>query len=290
MEEKLQELKTSLNNSIYKDKEFDKAMQDKTIHKIFSANSNKSRKLIPIFASTAAAIIAFILFISLDAFSVNENMNNIADTSSISNSTNANYLMITNSEDMPSLLLLNVNSDEKKIKYSFIPYSVNDKGKIYHPITSEKFNGLFGIEITQTFEINAKSIGEFVENNKPLTVNNPFQFMYKGQMYNEGEIRLDKNEEVIHYMTMRFQDSKGREGRNERILSVYLKLFQQEAFLKEILKINNSTDVETALLNTMNFEKVNVPFDIQPVNGVYGERLNENGYEILRDNFNINSK
>ncbi|UOQ84927.1 LCP family glycopolymer transferase [Gracilibacillus salinarum] len=288
MEEKLKKLKTSLNNSIYKDKEFDQTMQDKTIHKMQSEN-NKSRKLIPIFASTAAVILVFILFISLNPFPLNDNMNNATDKTDISEIINANYLLVTNMEDMPSLLLLNVNNNEKQITYSFIPYSVNNKDQIYHPVTSKKFSALFGIEITQTFELNMKSIGAFVENNNPLAIHNPFQFEYNGQMYNEGEIKLDNSEEVIDYMTMRYQDPEGDYGRDKRILSVYLALFQQEAFLKNVLKINNRTDVVKALVTGMNIKEVNISFDPQPVDDVYGEKLSENGYEMLRENFKINS-
>lgn len=290
MEEKLKNLKTSLDKTVYKNISFGQSMQDKTIEKLNSRI--QKRNYTPIFASLVAITVAFMLFFSFDLSSINRNSasigNEVETKDSIENQSE-NYLLVTKvEEETPSILLLNINKNTKDLKYTTIPNNVFVENKNYKNLVSAKeFEAAFGIEITRVFELEPDIIGNFVENNNGIEVINPFEFKQGENLFNEGVIRINQEKELVDFISMRKNDPRGDYGRNDRIISVYEELFKNEKFLSNILDIKKITDFDKVLQSNSDFEMENkILMEPQLIDGVYSEKISEKNLEVFRQTFN----
>lgn len=290
MEEKLKKLKTSLDKTVYKNISFEKCMQDRTIEKLNSRI--KKKNYTPIFASLITITIALILFFSFDFSSVVRNSASIGSetkTEGLVEKQSVNYLLVTNmEEETPSIILINVNKNTNKVRYTSIPNNVYVENKRYkNPITTEEFEAAFGIKITRVFELEPDIIGEFVENNHAIEVINEFDFKQGENVFNEGEVRLDQGKELVDFISMRKSDPRGNDGRDDRIIAVYEKLFTNENFLSDILNIEKITAFDKVLQSSSDFEMENKTL-MEPlyIDGIYSEKISEKNVEVFRQAFN----
>lgn len=289
MEEKLIRLKTSLDKGIYKDISFNDEMQDVTIEKIRNIESENRRSYKPIFASIVAIAVAILLFYSFDFSTVHRNSANIGnevESNNVLEDQSVNYLIVVSREDKPSILLVNIDNKTKEVKYISVPNKLYINNVFFdNPITEDAIEEAFSIEVTNTFVLDDNNLGDFIEKNKEIQVNNEFEFKYGESVFKEGIITLQKGQELVDFTSMRVLDPRGSRGRDARVISVLEELFKQKEFYSDILK-KEITEFDKVLLSNRNIElEDNIVFEEQYVDGVYSEKINDENLEVLKQSF-----
>ncbi|MFD2216606.1 LCP family protein [Metabacillus endolithicus] len=288
MEEKLNKLKTSLDKDRYKNISFNDEMQDVTIEKLRSIKSENKRSYKPMLASLVAITVALLLFFSFDFSSVHRNSANIGNEAEPKDyeDQSVNYLVVLSREDKPSILLININKEEKEAKYISVPNKLYINNVLFdNPITEDAIEKAFSVKITNTFLLDDNILGDFIEKNKGIQVNNDFDFEYGQSVFKEGIITFQKGQELVDFTSMRVLDPRGDHGRDARVISVLEELFKQEEFYTDILK-KKMTEFDKVLLSIKNIKfEDNVVFEEQNIDGVYSEKIDDKNLEKLKKSF-----
>lgn len=289
MEEKLNKLKTSLDKGIYKNICFNDEMQDVTIAKLRNIKSKNKRRYKPIFASIVAIAVAILLFYSFDFSSLHRNSANIGnevESKDTLEDQSVNYLIVFSREDKPSILLININNKIKEAKYISVPNKLYINNVLFdNPITEEAIEKAFSVKITNTFVLDDNSLGDFIEKNRGIQVNNDFDFEYGQSVFKEGIITFQKGQELVDFTSMRVLDPRGSRGRDARVVSVLEELFKQKEFYSDILK-KEITEFDKVLLSNNNIKlEDNIVFEEQYIDGVYSEKINDENLEELKNSF-----
>ncbi|AST90935.1 MULTISPECIES: hypothetical protein [Sutcliffiella] len=288
MKEKLDKLKTALDETVYKDIQFNKIMQEKTIKKI--NNKQHKKTILPYFALSVALAILFILSLGSNLLPNNKELLVLGDKSEkevINASESLNYLFITEFEESDiNLLLVNINKITNSVKYIFLPDSIYEGSKINDITSEEVFEEVFGITIYKSFKLDPRTIGEFVENNNELEIINESDFIHSSDQFNKGVIKISSENELFDFISMIKKDPEGTEGRNKRIISVYKELFNNENFLLEVLQLKTLSEFDKVFLLGENFMPQNdIVFEPYYIEGMYTSKIGDYDLKIMRKVF-----
>lgn len=291
MEEKLNKLRTSLDKTIYNNISFEEQMQDATIEKLKNTNSKNRRSYKPMFATLVAIAVAILLVYSFDfttAHRNSANLGNEVESSDVIENQSINYLVVVTREDEPSILLININNETKEVKYVSVPHNLYVDDILFkNPTTAEVIEKALSIDITNVFIIDDNELGNFIELNKEIKVNNEFDFKHGDNMFKEGVITFNEGQKLIDFISMRKSDPRNYFGRNVRVVSILEELFKQETFYSDILK-KEINKFDKILLSNRNIKlEDSVVFEEQYVEGVYSEKISRESLEVLKQSFGL---
>jgi polyisoprenyl-teichoic acid--peptidoglycan teichoic acid transferase len=119
--------------------------------------------------------------------------------------------------------------------------------------TIEKF---LKTSIDYYVKVNMESFRDIVDAVGGVEVNNPKEFVYQGYSFPVGNQELN-GEEALSYARMRYEDSKGDLGRNDRQRQVITSIIDKGARVSSITKFDNILDILSENVKTnMTFQEM----------------------------------
>lgn len=288
MEEKLNKLKTSLDKTLYKDINFEEQLQNNTITKLRNRKSEK-RRYKPLFALITVVAVAFILFFSFDISTLHRNSANLGDevkSNEMIGNESINYLIVMTREAEPSTLLININYKTNGVKYIPIYHKLYVENTFFENLmTAQDIEKALSIEVEKEFVLHDHEIGNYIENQQDIQVENEFDFTHGDSQFNEGVVTLNTAEKFVDFTSMRVQDPRGHNGRNMRVATVLEELFKQEDFYSIILK-KEIDKFDEVLLSGSNLKlDEQITIEDQYINGNYSEKINKENLVMLQKSF-----
>ncbi len=285
-----EKLKISLNKSVYHHKTFNDQMMNKTIERLSTNKTSSNRK--PLFLASFVSIVLFCMLslsqhINSPTIGVNEFSNKETSNMSgnISDEDSVNYLFITDVEESRYSILLNINKKTDQVTYTNIPLNVKIENKTFKLNTKEEINNALGIEIHTIYEVTPEKLGEYIESINGVKVKNPFAFDYNGDYFPKGVISLKYQDQVINYLTMRYQDPDGDVGRNERIFTLYKELFKEKEFFLTVFDVASLSETDEQLITSNEYKAIELSYEGNIIDGQFIEEISHQELEKLKQFF-----
>jgi polyisoprenyl-teichoic acid--peptidoglycan teichoic acid transferase len=155
-----------------------------------------------------------------------------------------------------TILVATVNPKEKTTKMLSVPRDTftqisgtSKTDKINHAyafgglkMTKETIEQLLNIPIDYAVAINMEGFIQTINLLGGVEVDNPFSFMYEGEYFEEGNLKLD-GELALKYVRMRYEDPQGDFGRQNRQKQVLQSAMDKAFSLQSIFQIQPMLEI-----------------------------------------------